>query len=161
VSAREHSYEVRVDWCGDRGPGTSAYRAYSRDHRIAVGTRVPIPGSSDAVFRGDPQRYNPEELLVAALSACHMLSYLHLCADAGVVVRSYSDQALGVMREDGGGGRFQQVTLQPRVGVDPGADAALALALHERAHANCFIASSVNFPVLCRPQIAPCSAGQA
>lgn len=152
MPGREHVYEVRVKWSGNLGRGTSAYHAYSRDYEIRVADRAVIAGSADRAFRGDAERYNPEELLVSALLACHMLSYLHLCADAGIVVLTYRDSATGIMRQrpDGAGG-FQQVTLQPIVGLAAGADREQALRLHERAHELCFIANSVNFPVLCQP----------
>ena len=144
--AREHNYSVNVIWTGNTGTGTSGYQAYKRDHEIKAPGRPPIPGSSDPKFRGDSARYNPEELLVAALSTCHMLWYLHLCADAGVVVVSYEDQAEGTMRETAdGGGRFINVTLRPHAIVK--GSVAQAEALHQRAHELCFIANSVNFPV--------------
>ena len=144
--AREHNYSVNVIWTGNTGTGTSGYQAYKRDHEIKAAGRPPIPGSSDPKFRGDSARYNPEELLVAALSTCHMLWYLHLCADAGVVVMSYEDQAEGTMRETAdGGGRFIKVTLRPHAIVK--GSIAQAEALHQRAHELCFIANSVNFPV--------------
>ena len=144
--AREHNYSVNIIWTGNTGTGTSGYQAYKRDHEIKAPGRPPIPGSSDPKFRGDSARYNPEELLVAALSTCHMLWYLHLCADAGIVVMSYEDQAEGTMRETAdGGGRFINVTLRPRAIVK--GSIAQAEALHQRAHELCFIANSVNFPV--------------
>ena len=143
---RDHNYSVNVIWTGNTGTGTSGYQAYKRDHEIKAAGRPPIPGSSDPKFRGDSARYNPEELLVAALSTCHMLWYLHLCADAGVVVMSYEDQAEGTMRETAdGGGRFIKVTLRPHAIVK--GSIAQAEALHQRAHELCFIANSVNFPV--------------
>ncbi len=130
-------------WTGNRGTGTSDYRAYGRDHEITVaGKPVSIPGSSDPHFRGDAARYNPEELLVAALSACHMLSYLHQCAVNGIVVTAYEDLAVGAMTD-----RFESVTLRPKVTITAESDAEKALALHDRAHHDCFIANSVNFPV--------------
>jgi organic hydroperoxide reductase OsmC/OhrA len=149
MAGREHRYAVTVEWTGNTGTGTSGYRAYERRHEItAPGTpKPPIPGSSDPAFRGDRARWNPEELLLAALSACHELSYLHLCADAGIVVVGYEDRASGVMVEEGEGGRFTRAVLRPAVTVAAGSDVARAHALHERAHANCFIASSVSFPV--------------
>ncbi|HEX8274118.1 MAG TPA: OsmC family protein [Longimicrobiaceae bacterium] len=148
----EHSYEVRVDWTGDLGEGTSSYRGYARDHEVTAPGKPPIPGSSDPAFRGDRARYNPEELLVASLSTCHMLWYLHLAAEAGVVVTGYRDDARGVMLETpDGGGRFTQVTLRPVVTLREGADPDLVDSLHHRAHELCFIANSVNFPVRCEP----------
>jgi organic hydroperoxide reductase OsmC/OhrA len=144
---REHRYSVNVAWTGNTGKGTSDYRSYTRDHEINVPGKLPIHGSSDPKFRGDPVRYNPEELLVAALSSCHMLWYLHLCADAGIVVVSYEDRAEGTMEESGeGAGRFVRVMLRPHVRVTESVEQAEAL--HQRAHELCFIANSVNFPVL-------------
>ena len=140
-------------WTGNLGEGTSSYRSYSRNHEIAASGKPVLPGSSDPTFRGDPARYNPEELLVSSLSTCHMLWYLHLCAEAQITVLQYEDQASGVMveREDGGG-HFTEVMLEPRVVIAPGADLDQAERLHERAHDLCFIASSVNFPVRCQAQ---------
>lgn len=150
----QHLYSVNVRWTGNLGNGTSNYRAYKRDHEISAEGKLPILASSDPAFRGDKSRYNPEDLLVASLSACHMLFYLHLCADAGIVVTEYQDDAKGTMVEtEDGGGHFTQVTLQPVVTVEPGADTGLAIKLHERAHHLCFIASSVNFSVMCEPSI--------
>jgi organic hydroperoxide reductase OsmC/OhrA len=150
---RRHTYETVVTWTGDRGTGTSGYRAYDRDHQVAAEGRPPIPGSSDPAFRGDPARWNPEQLLVASLSQCHMLQYLHLCADAGVVVTGYVDHACGTMTETGQGGRFTEVVLRPRVSVASPAMVAAATALHDAAHRVCFIASSVNFPVRHEPHV--------
>jgi organic hydroperoxide reductase OsmC/OhrA len=143
---REHSYSVNVEWTGNTGKGTSDYRSYTRDYEITVPGKPPIYGSSDPKFRGNPVRYNPEELLVSALSTCHMLWYLHLCADAGIVVVSYEDRAEGTMEESrDGGGRFVRVTLHPHVRVTGSAEQAETL--HQRAHELCFIANSVNFPI--------------
>jgi organic hydroperoxide reductase OsmC/OhrA len=145
---RTHEYGVSVSWTGNRGTGTSGYRAYGRDHQVSAAGRPVIAGSADAVFRGDPDRWNPELELVAALSQCHMLSYLHVCAAAGVIVTGYADDATGMMAEtDDGGGRFTEVVLRPRVTVASPGMAQAALRLHDDAHAKCFIASSVNFPV--------------
>jgi len=150
-----HSYETRLCWTGNRGSGTSAYGAYGRDHEINVaGKMTAIPASSDPHFRGDPARYNPEELLVAALSSCHMLSYLHLCAVNGIVVTEYEDSAIGRMVETAGkGGHFTSVTLRPNVVITAESDREKALALHHEAHDLCFIANSVNFPVACEATI--------
>ena len=152
--SREHSYSVNVRWTGNTGAGTSGFRNYKRDHEISAPGKPPIPASSDPAFRGDKARYNPEELLVASLSACHMLWYLHLCADAGIVVTEYHDDASGAMAETkDGGGHFTQVTLRPVVKVAGRVDPELARRLHEQAHHLCFIANSVNFPVLCEPSL--------
>ncbi|GAC1656636.1 MAG: OsmC family protein [Gemmatimonadaceae bacterium] len=145
-----HRYAVTVIWTGNTGTGTSGYRAYERAHEISVAGQVKpaIPGSADAAFRGDRTRWNPEELLVASLSACHKLFYLHLCADAGIVVTHYVDHAEGIMEESAtGGGRFTSVMLRPQVTLASASDSNEAKALHEAAHARCFIANSVNFPV--------------
>ena len=153
--AKTHHYSVLVEWTGNTGTGTSSYRSYERRHEISAGTAKPvIPGSSDPAFRGDPARWNPEELLVASLSACHKLWYLHLCAEAGIVVLAYIDHAEGVMEETpDGAGSFRRVILRPKVTVAAGSDTAKARELHEAAHAKCFIARSVNFPVEHKPEI--------
>lgn len=151
---RQHDYALTVEWTGNLGQGTAGYRAYSRNHEIAAAGKPVLPGSSDPAFRGDPARYNPEDLLVAALSACHMLWYLHLCAGAGIVVTAYVDRAAGTMEEaEDGSGRFTKVVLRPRVTLRAGADLALAQRLHAEAHRNCFVANSVNFPVEHEPEI--------
>lgn len=148
MATRTHRYETHVTWTGNRGSGTSGYRDYDRHHEITAGDKPPIPASADRAFRGDPARWNPEDLLVASLSTCHMLWYLHLCADAGIPVLAYTDDAQGELEDNGAeGGRFVRAVLRPRVTIARGADAARALALHEQAHALCFVANSVNFPV--------------
>lgn len=145
---KTHHYQIQLEWTGNRGEGTSSYRAYDRSHLLSAADKPAILGSSDPAFRGDKSRYNPEEMLVGALSSCHMLWFLHLCADSGVIVLEYSDQASGTMEETpDGGGRFKEVTLQPQVVVKETSMLPLLDALHERAHALCFIANSVNFPV--------------
>ena len=153
-----HNYAVRVDWTGNRGTGTSHYKAYGRDHTITAEGRASasqpvILGSSDQTFHGDADRWNPEELLLAALSQCHLLSYLHVAARHGVTVLGYTDAALGTMEQlPGGGGRFTSVTLRPRVTVSDPAQVDFAQSLHAEAASECFIAASVNFPVLHEPR---------
>ncbi len=146
--SKEHIYETDLIWTGNLGNGTKTYKGYSRAHEISIEGKPIIVGSSDPHFNGDASRYNPEELLVAALSACHMLYYLHLCANAKIVVVDYADKATGKMIETaGGGGHFTEVTLNPRVVVSKESDAGKAEELHHKAHELCFIANSVNFPV--------------
>ncbi|MGZ8363091.1 MAG: OsmC family protein [Caulobacteraceae bacterium] len=153
MAGREHHYQTHLIWTGNRGTGTSGYAAFSRDHEITVEGKSPILASSDPNFRGDAARWNPEDLLVASLSACHQLWYLHLCAVNGVVVTSYEDEAEGWMAENAdGGGEFTRVLLKPRVVIASG-DPAVAEQLHHEAHEKCFIARSVNFPVECAPII--------
>jgi len=143
-----HNYSLTVKWTGNKGTGTSAYRAYERSYVININDKVDIEGSSDPAFRGDKTKHNPEEMLLAALSTCHMLSYLHVCVVAGVVVVDYSDNATGIMVETpDGGGRFTEVTLNPIVMVADKSMLDKANELHERASKLCFIANSVNFPV--------------
>ncbi|MGB6501427.1 MAG: OsmC family protein [Thermoplasmata archaeon] len=150
---RQHTFEAEVEWTGDRGTGTTDYRSYGREHVIRAAGKPDLPGSSAPAFRGDPSRYDPEELLVASLSACHMLWYLHFCAVNGIVVVGYIDRAHGTLAEEpDGGGRFVEVVLRPRVRISRG-DPALAARLHEAAHEKCFIARSVNFPVRCEPTL--------
>lgn len=151
MGSRLHRYQVQITWTGNTGQGTADYRAYKRDHEIVIaGKSAPIAGSSDAAFRGDPARYSPEELLVSTLSTCHMLWMLHLCADAGITVTAYADQACGVMSETAeGSGRFTEVTLNPVMTITDARRIPETEALHTKAHELCFIANSVNFPVLC------------
>lgn len=148
----EHRYAVRVEWTGNLGSGTSTYRGYSRDNTISAEGNPDILASSDRTFHGAAERWNPEEFLVAALSECHMLSYLHSAVRHGVVVESYVDDAAGVMRTEGDGGAFESVTLRPVVTISAG-DPDVARAIHAEASANCFIAASVNFPVHHEPTI--------
>lgn len=150
---KAHEYEAALDWEGNTGAGTADYRGYERRYRVSIAGKPDLIGSADATFRGDAALHNPEDLLVAALSSCHMLSYLALCARNGVSVISYADRATGRMVLSPPGGRFEQVVLRPRVTIAGGERAALAMELHEQAHASCFIASSVNFPVTCEPQV--------
>lgn len=154
MTGKQHTYTCRVAWTGNKGTGTSRYNAYSRDHVIASDGKPDLLASSDPAFRGDAQRYNPEDLLVASLSSCHMLWYLHLAAVGGVVVVAYEDKPHGVMVEDEvKGGFFKSVTLRPTVTIAAGSDPEKARALHHPAHEKCFIANSVNFPVDCMPTI--------
>jgi organic hydroperoxide reductase OsmC/OhrA len=151
---KHHTYEVQVDWTGNDGEGTKTYRSYRRDHMINAGGKAPISGSSDPNFRGDRTRYNPEELLVASLSSCHMLWYLHLCSANQITVLDYRDAASGMMEEDeDGSGQFVRVVLSPKVKISSGEDRAKALGLHRAAHHMCFIARSVNFPVDIEPEV--------
>jgi organic hydroperoxide reductase OsmC/OhrA len=152
---KRHSYRLTVRWTGNRGEGTSGYTRYGREHVIDADGKPEITGSSDPAFRGDPSRYSPEDLLVASVSACHMLWYLHLCSDAGIVVVDYADDAMGTMIEDDdGGGRFSAMVLRPHAIIAAGSDAVLAESLHEEAHRKCFIANSVAFPIACEPTVA-------
>ncbi len=153
--AKEHSYSITVEWTGNLGEGTKDYRAYSRNHEIR-GNGKTLPGSSDPSFRGDPARFNPEELLVSTLSSCHMLWVLHLCAEAGIVVTGYQDEASGAMRENAdGSGEFIEVTLRPRMTITDFTRIMDAMAVHDKAHELCFIARSVKFPIHHEPVIVP------
>lgn len=144
----DHHYNINIFWTGNRGTGTSSYKAYGRDHSV---TAVGVPtllGSADKTFHGDRDRWNPELLLVAALSQCHMLSYLHVAVLHGVAVTKYEDKAAGTMvLNTDGSGQFTSVTLNPRIAVADPATAELALSLHAEASRKCFIARSMNFPV--------------
>ena len=148
---KTHKYRMNLRWTGNRGTGTSGYRDYARDHEIAAeGKTARLPCSADAAFRGDRGRYNPEELLVASLSSCHMLWVLHLCADAGIVVMEYGDTPEGTMVEHAdGSGEFKSATLHPAIRLAPqSADRAADLdGIHHRAHELCYVSRSVNFPV--------------
>ena len=144
---KEHFYKSDLRWTGNKGEGTRSYTSYDRDFEVEISNKPVFHGSSDASFRGDPSKYNPEDLLVISLSSCHMLWYLHLCAVNGVIVLNYEDKSTGTMVEDENGGRFTEVTLYPNVTVKEENMIDLANQLHQEAHEKCFIANSVNFPV--------------
>ncbi len=147
------AYAATVRWTPAPGEATSAWAAYRRDFEVDVAGKPGLPGSADAHFRGDATRHNPEDLFLAAIASCHMLTWLALCARAGVTVLAYEDRAESSLRLGRDGGRFEEVVLRPVAILAPGADAALALALHEQAHAQCFIAASCAVPIRCRPEV--------
>jgi len=148
-----HQYVSRIIWTGNRGAGTSGYRSYDRSWDIAIAGKPVIHCSNDPLLGGDPARMNPEDLLLSALSACHMLWYLHYAAVDGIVVTRYEDIPMGMGEVGAGGaGRFTAAVLRPRIAVRHGSDIAAAHAIHGRIHEVCFIARSVNFPVTCEPE---------
>jgi organic hydroperoxide reductase OsmC/OhrA len=152
--AKSHRYELDVTWTGNTGAGTSGYRDYERSHDVSAAGKPTIAGTADPAFRGVTERWNPEELLVASLSQCHMLWFLALCAQEGIVVTDYTDHPSGTMVETAdGGGYFREVVLRPQVWIADAQRAQQLSALHERAHELCFIANSVNFEVRCEPQV--------
>lgn len=143
-----HAYEVRLTWDGNRGAGTAGYTGYERDYRVLVNGKPDLPGSADPLFRGSAERHNPEDLFVAAVASCHMLVYLALCARSGVQVVAYEDRAVGrLVHQAGGGGRFEEILLRPRVTIADGSRAELAVRLHRVAHRRCFIANSCSAPI--------------
>ncbi len=151
--AHIHHFSARLNWSGAAKGTTSSYESYSRDHIIEIPGKAPLAGSADSVFRGDSSRHNPEDLLVASLSACHLLTYLALAAHAGVHVLAYTDEAGGTMQMKDGKMRFTDVSLHPQVVIAADSDPAKAGELHHQAHEQCFIASSVNFPVTCDARV--------
>lgn len=156
-----HRYSATLHWDGNRGTGTARYAGYGRDFRLQVEGKPALAGSADPAFRGDPARHNPEDLMLGAIASCHMLTYLALCAARGVVVVAYQDTVQATLRVDpDGGGRFDAIVLRPRAQVAPGTDLALAAALHERAHALCFIANSCSVPIAHAPEIVVAEGGR-
>ena len=150
----KHGYAVGMEWTGNDGEGTKTYRSYRREYKLTAAGKVLIEGSSDPTFRGDRTKWNPEEMLLAALASCHMLSYLHVCAVNDVVVTAYTDDAVGEMVEDSLSAKFTRVVLRPRVTVADAGMKAKAMELHHEAHEKCFIARSVNFLVECEAEVA-------
>ncbi len=145
---KEHQYKLAIQWTGNKGQGTKDYRAYERSHTIFVEGKEAILASADSAFRGDPTKFNPEELLLASVSSCHMLWFLHLCADNGITVINYTDEPIGIMIEDEkGGGKFTEVTLRPKVTVLQQDALSKLDNLHSEANKLCFIANSLNFEV--------------
>ena len=149
---KEHHYEVLTTWHGNRGSGTSGVRDYDRSHTVTISNKPELHLTTDNPLVGDKKKLNPEDLLVSAISSCHMLSYLYVCALEGVVIIAYEDTATGIMIEqESGGGKFSEVTLNPGITVANETMVSRALELHHRAHEICYIAGSVNFPVNIRP----------
>lgn len=144
--ARTHEYKAHLTWIGNKGEGTASYPAYGREYRVAIKGKPDLSGSANPMFRGDPARHDPEDLFLTAISSCHMLSYLALCARRGINVTAYEDNASGTLSLDGDGGRFTEVTLRPHVTIASG-DLALAEQLHHTAHEHCFIANSCSVPI--------------
>ncbi|MBS1488475.1 MAG: OsmC family protein [Bacteroidetes bacterium] len=151
---QHHHYKTKIKWTGNKGEGTTSYRAYGREYNITIDHKPEISGSADPAFCGDQTKHNPEDLFVSSLAACHMLWYLHLCAEAGVVVIDYQDHATGTMTEAAdGSGHFEEVTLNPVVTVADESMLTRAAELHGQANKFCFVANSVNFPVRHNPTI--------
>ena len=149
----EHGYALTTTWTGNLGAGTTGYRDSDRAVTVEVDGKPVLLGSADRPFRGDPTRWNPEDLLLAALSQCHLLSYLHACVTRGVVVTDYVDEASAVMEVQGNGGAFREAVLHPRVTVRDASMVEEAIAAHHDAHEWCFIANSVNFEVRVEPAL--------
>jgi organic hydroperoxide reductase OsmC/OhrA len=153
ASSHEHRFECRLTWTGASRAATTSYDAYSRDVLVEIDGKPALAGSAAPAFRGDGEVHNPEDLLMASLAECHCLSYLALAARAGIAVVGYEDRATGILAKIEGKFRFREVTLHPRVWIAPGASVDRARVLHEKAHSECFIANSVNFPVRNEPEI--------
>ncbi len=152
----KHTYNLTIKWTGNTGKGTESYRAYERSHSVLISNKQEILCSSDPSFRGDETKHNPEELFLASIASCHMLWYLHLCSEAGIVVVDYSDNATGIMKETAdGGGHFTEVTLHPSVKITDEERIDEANALHKKANQLCFIANSCNFPIYHEPVCMP------
>lgn len=154
MSQRLHEHASRLVWEGNLGDGTSGYASYSRSYRVVIAGKPDLVGTADPAFRGERDKHNPEELFLASLAACHMLFYLSLCARQGIVVVAYEDEVSGtLMLEPNGGGRFGEITLNPKVTIARAQDDEAAIALHEKAHALCFIANSCATPIHCLPSV--------
>lgn len=150
--SKQHNYALTIEWTGNMGSGTQDYRTYRRDHTVKIEGKPEIELSSDPAFRGDRTKYNPEELLVTAISSCHMLWYLHFCSTADVIVTSYADNATGIMKENAdGSGQFEEITLHPVIVVTEKSMIEKANELHHKANEFCFIARSCNFPIYHKP----------
>ena len=149
-----HEFPARIIWTGNRGQGTSSYTAYDRTWDMAAKGKAVLACSNDPALGGDSEKYNPEDLLITALSSCHMLWYLHLCSQAGVTVMAYEDNPLGIGENDpSGAGRFVEAVLRPRITITSDSDPEKAVSLHDEIHRYCFIARSISFPVRYEPEI--------
>lgn len=151
--AKEHQYQATLTWAGNKGSGTMDYRSYDRSYIVSIDNKPDILGSSESAFLGDKTKHNPEDLLLASISSCHMLWYLHLCSQNEIIVMDYKDMPVGNMVENAdGSGRFTEVVLNPVVVITDESKIETANALHDQAHNMCFIANSCNFPISHRPQ---------
>jgi len=151
---KSHYYKATITWTGNNGTGTNNYRNYERSHKISIENKCAILGTSDPAFRGDKTKHNPEDLLLSSISSCHMLWYLHLCSENGIVVQEYIDEVEGIMLEtENGGGHFSEVTLNPKVVIENDNLIELAIDLHKKANELCFIANSLNFKIHHNPKI--------
>lgn len=147
-----HNYKVTTEWTGNNGEGNKDIRSYNRSHTVSIEGKPSLFLTTDNAFVGDKSKLNPEDLLVTAISSCHMLSYLYACALEGIVVTAYTDNAHGIMMEQAnGGGNFKEVTLNPVFYVASEAMVQKAIELHHKAHEICYIANSLNFEVKCNP----------
>ncbi len=152
--AKKHEFPSRIVWTGNRGTGTSAYKAYDRTWDMTVQDKTVLHCSNDPLLGGDPSKYNPEDMLIASVASCHMLWYLHLCSVAGVTVLAYEDNPIGVGEsEPDGTGRFLEAILKPKITITADSDAEKAVSIHDEIHNYCFIARSINFPVRYEPEI--------
>lgn len=150
---QEHLFQALITWTGASAGPTESYRAYSREFSVQIEGKAELAGSAAPTFLGDASLHNPEDLLLAAVAGCHLLSYLAIVARQGILVTSYIDQATAVMKIKDGKMRIVEATLRPRVVVAPGTDIEKAEALHLQANQECFIANSVNFPIHHFPEV--------
>jgi organic hydroperoxide reductase OsmC/OhrA len=151
---KQHHYTTQITWTGNNGTGTSGYTEYERSHSIQTEGKVVIEASSDAPFRGDVSKYNPEDMFLASIASCHMLWYLHLCADNGIIVKTYVDNPTGILQTfTNGSGNFTEIILHPVVEVTDASMIEVALRLHHSAHENCFLSNSVNFEIFIEPKV--------
>jgi organic hydroperoxide reductase OsmC/OhrA len=149
----EYIYRLETVWVGAAKTTSFTYESYSREYQINIAGKTSLIASADPHFRGDSHLYNPEDLLVASLSGCHMLSYLALCSRSRIKIFAYRDNAVGKMTKRDGKIGFLEVILYPQVQIESADSLDKAIKLHQQAHRECFIANSVNFPVLNRPVV--------
>jgi organic hydroperoxide reductase OsmC/OhrA len=145
---KHHQYKLKIEWTGNNGNGTEKYDKYRRDFTIHFENKAPVFASADSIFRGDPSKLNPEEMLLSAISSCHMLWFLHECADHGIKLIEYTDTPEAVLEiVPGNGGRFTEATLTPEIVLESFDGKINILELYELAAKKCFIANSCNFPI--------------
>lgn len=151
---KNHHFKSKIIWTGNTGESTKNYRSYERTYIISVDGKADINGSSDPAFLGNPLLHNPEDLLLAPVSSCHLLWYLHLCSVSKIQVLEYVDFAEGTMIEnENGSGKFTGIVLKPKIIVAEKEMIKKATELHQKANEYCFIANSLNFEVKHQPEI--------
>ncbi|REC55529.1 OsmC family peroxiredoxin [Chryseobacterium piscium] len=151
---KQHQYKSKIKWTGNTSESTQNYRSYERSYTISVDGKAEIKGSSDPAFLGNPELHNPEDLLLASVSSCHLLWYLHFCSVNKILVLEYIDFVEGTMIEsENGSGKFTEIILKPKILVAEKEMIEKAIELHHKANEYCFIANSLNFEVKHQPEI--------
>ena len=145
----KHLFKAKLNWNSIPKEVITNTKRYTKTHQIAIDGKEILNVSAAKAFKGDPNLYNPEDLLLSSVVSCHMMSYLYVCSQNDITVVSYQDNAEGTLEVlENGSGRFVEIRLNPSVIIKEKEKIAQALSLHTKASELCFIANSCNFPIL-------------